>query len=42
MDIGNVIRALRLQKRMTQEDLAEALRVSGQTISRWECGVSQT
>ena len=42
MDIGNVIRALRLQKRMTQEDLAEALRVSVQTISRRECGVSQT
>ena len=42
MDIGNVIRALRLQKRMTQEDMAEALRISVQTISRWECGVSKT
>ena len=40
MEIGSVIRKLRQQKQMTQEELAELLRVSVQTISRWENGIN--
>ena len=40
MEIGAVIRKLRLQKRMKQEDLAEILGVSVQTVSRWENNVN--
>ena len=36
MDIGNRIRDARKQANMTQEDAAEALCVSRQTISNWE------
>ena len=36
--IGAFIKALRKEKNMTQEDLAEALFVSGKTVSRWETG----
>ena len=42
MEIGSVIKKLRQQKQMTQEELAEMLKVSVQTVSRWENGVSQT
>ena len=35
----NVI-LLRLQKKLTQEQVAEALGVSSQTISRWECNTT--
>lgn len=37
---GAVIKALREKKNMTQIELAEKLRVSDKTVSRWETGVS--
>ncbi len=40
MEIGNVIKRLRLQKRITQEELAEILGVSVQTVSRWENNIN--
>ena len=36
--IGNFLKALRREKEITQEQLAEALNVSGRTVSRWETG----
>ncbi|WP_433620596.1 helix-turn-helix domain-containing protein [Paenibacillus cellulositrophicus] len=36
MKIGSIIRKLRLQSGITQEQLSNALAVSVQTISRWE------
>ena len=41
-DIGSKIKAVRMEKKLTQEQLAEQLEVSRQTISNWETGVSQT
>lgn len=38
--IGEKIRTLRLQKAMTQEQLAECLGISYQSVSRWENGVT--
>ena len=35
---GTVIRRLRENKRMTQEELAEKIHVSGKTVSKWETG----
>lgn len=35
---GAAIRALRLEKKMTQRMLAERLNVSEKTVSKWECG----
>ena len=40
--IAQNLRRLRLMKGLTQEQAAEALHVSAQSVSRWECGVSQT
>ena len=40
MEIGSIIKKLRQQKQLTQEELAEMLKVSVQTISRWENGVN--
>ena len=40
MEIGSVIKKLRQQKQMTQEELAELLCVSVQTVSRWENSVN--
>ena len=34
--LGNNIKELRKNKRMTQKDLAEAMRVSQQTVGAWE------
>ena len=36
MRLGNNIQYLRRQKQMTQEQLAERMDVSRQTVSRWE------
>ncbi len=36
IQIGEKIRELRNQKRMTQKDLAEQLNVTAQAVSRWE------
>lgn len=36
--IGDFLRALRIEKNLTQDQLAEKLNVSNQTISRWETG----
>ncbi len=40
MDIGKTIRELRQKRGITQEEFSEALRVSVQTVSRWENGVN--
>ena len=36
--IGSFLKALRKEKDLTQEKLAEQLNVSGRTVSRWETG----
>ena len=40
IDIGSKIKTLRLSKSMTQEQLAKALHVSAQAVSKWENGSS--
>jgi len=40
LNIGNVIRRLRLEKGITQEELADALGVGFQAVSKWECGIT--
>ena len=40
MKIGETIKELRKEKGMTQTELANALFVSQDTISLWECGKS--
>ncbi len=42
MNIGNKIKQLRHKSSLTQEQLAEKLLVSAQSISKWENGISQT
>ena len=41
MDVGSSIKELRLARGLTQEELADTLYVSRQTISHWESGVRQ-
>ena len=36
--LGNIIKELRKKKRMTQRDLAKAMKVSQQTVGAWETG----
>ena len=40
LDFGGRIKTLRLSKSMTQEQLAQRLRVSPQAVSKWENGVT--
>ena len=40
IDIGSKIKTLRLSQSMTQEQLAKALHVSAQAVSKWENGKS--
>ena len=40
LKIGDKIRSLRLQNKLTQEQLADRLGVSYQSVSRWENGVT--
>lgn len=42
LKIGEKIKQFRRQKDMTQEELAEQLGITYQSVSRWETGVSQT
>ena len=36
--IGRFLKELRKEKNITQEQLAEKIKVSGRTVSRWETG----
>jgi len=40
MDIGNQIKALRLRRGVTQEELAQHFGITSQAVSKWECGSS--
>lgn len=40
MNIGNRIKELRVKNKVTQEELANALQVSTQAVSKWENGGS--
>lgn len=42
MEIKDMIKKARTERDFTQEQAAEALLVSRQTISNWETGVSQS
>ncbi len=41
-NMGQIIRKTRIERGLTQEQLAEILNVTTQAISRWECDVSQS
>ena len=40
--IGNLIRALRTEKHLTQKQLADAMGISDRAVSKWERGVSHS
>ena len=40
LNIGNTIKSLRKEMDITQDELADILGVSYQSVSRWETGVS--
>ncbi len=40
MGFGENLRQLRRERRLSQEELAERLKVSRQAVSKWEQGVS--
>ncbi len=42
MDFAEKLLSLRKANNLTQEQLAEKLDVSRQSVSKWECGVSHS
>lgn len=42
MEISDLIKSARIEKGLTQQQLADVVFVTRQTISKWELGVSQT
>ena len=42
MELGKRIRALRQEKGLSQEALAEQLEITRQAVAKWECGVSHS
>ena len=40
MELGSRIRELRMARGITQDELAQALHVTAQAVSKWETGVS--
>lgn len=40
--IGKFIADTRKEKNLIQRQLADALAISDKTVSKWECGVSQS
>ena len=40
MNIGNQIKALRLRRGVTQEEVAQHFGITSQAVSKWECGLS--
>ncbi|MBP2661923.1 MAG: immR 1 [Firmicutes bacterium] len=36
--VGSIIRSVRLNRKMTQKQLAEKMNISDKAISKWECG----
>lgn len=40
MVIGEIIRKCRTERKITQEEMATALHVTPQAVSRWETGIS--
>lgn len=36
---GRLIRSLRLERKLTQKEIADALGISNKTVSKWECGL---
>ena len=41
LQLGKTLKRLRREKDITQEELAEILGVSFQSVSRWELGVTE-
>lgn len=39
-DLGDILKEIRLSKKLSQEFVAEALGVSRQAVSKWENGVT--
>ncbi|MDE7248868.1 MAG: helix-turn-helix domain-containing protein, partial [Lachnospiraceae bacterium] len=40
MDIGSAIKKLRMDRKVTQEEIAEYLGISFQAVSKWETGTT--
>lgn len=40
--IGQFIKLMRMEKQMTQQQLADKLQVTNKAVSKWERGLSQT
>ena len=36
---GKLIRFLRVERGLTQKNIADALNISNKTVSKWECGL---